>query len=591
MQTVTQKIGTEYTDWVMKDDDRRGASWIFISAPTGSGKTYFIFETLLKYLVSESKSMLYLVNRSILKKQLKDKVKDMSPEISNHIHIKLYQEIEKEIKLNEYNAGKSNDCTYDNMKQYMKYDCVVCDECHYFLSDSNYNTDTALSFRWIYDYFSKKIKIFMSATIDDIKLYIKAYDIIRAKKQEQYKYNYIGFDILNKIVEDANSFKELYRGMIFDKHNYVEYDIERNYDYLNITIINKENIVDCISNSAKTEKWLIFVDNIKFGNHLKKKFKDNAVAFLTSENKNDEEELKVVHDMATKEKTNKRIVIATSVIDNGINIKDIELRNVVIMADTEMEFIQMLGRKRKDGSTLKLYICKYDKQHFERRLRNTKEKINIANEYISYIIEKKDNYEYAYNENMAIEHLHIKYMRELAENTTKLNYARSIFNVYGGVLYLNLLAYNNLRRLREYYEYVIEQFDTNGESAYVKIQLAWLGMEGKAEDIINNSNVSIEERSLKKVADAFESKLGQAMSSDEWKGFSYSLRDDLRRLLDSLEIDEELKKVYNAVGKSDRGISNKSMKYLSEHFDLPYRLKAKDGMYTIERIMEDKSIK
>ena len=55
------------------------------------------------------------------------------------------------------------------MQYYENHDYVVCDECHYFLTDSNYNTSTGVSFRWIQEMFAHKIRIFMSATIDEIE--------------------------------------------------------------------------------------------------------------------------------------------------------------------------------------------------------------------------------------------------------------------------------------------------------------------------------------------------------------------------------------------------------------------------------------
>ena len=43
---------------------------IFITAPTGTGKTHFIFYTLLEHIIRNKKRLLYLVNRRVLKTQL-----------------------------------------------------------------------------------------------------------------------------------------------------------------------------------------------------------------------------------------------------------------------------------------------------------------------------------------------------------------------------------------------------------------------------------------------------------------------------------------------------------------------------------------
>ena len=45
-------------------------------------------------------------------------------------------------------------------------------------------------------------------------------------------------------------------------------------------------------------------------------------------------------------KFNCDVLITTSVLDNGVNIKDPDVKNIVLITDDEVEFKQMLGRKR-----------------------------------------------------------------------------------------------------------------------------------------------------------------------------------------------------------------------------------------------------
>ena len=51
------------------------------------------------------------------------------------------------------------------------YSYVACDECHYFLTDSNYNTNTWLSYQWVQKWLNQQIRILLSAAIGDIKDY------------------------------------------------------------------------------------------------------------------------------------------------------------------------------------------------------------------------------------------------------------------------------------------------------------------------------------------------------------------------------------------------------------------------------------
>ena len=87
---VEKRIGKDYVDW--KYNDR-----IFISAPTGSGKTTFILHTLLPYYSSQNLKILYLVNRRILKEQIKETISYLFHDQNRAISVMLYQEIEKKV--------------------------------------------------------------------------------------------------------------------------------------------------------------------------------------------------------------------------------------------------------------------------------------------------------------------------------------------------------------------------------------------------------------------------------------------------------------------------------------------------------------
>ena len=157
--TVSDVLGGEYQKW--KPNDK-----IFISSPTGTGKTYFILNVLLPYAYQKEKQILYLVNRRILKQQLERELSRELFEVRYHIKIELYQTIEKRMSNIRYNI--QNKCQQamgyrSVLLEFENYDYVICDECHYFLADSNYNTNTGLSFRCIQDIFSfsNKIRIFL----------------------------------------------------------------------------------------------------------------------------------------------------------------------------------------------------------------------------------------------------------------------------------------------------------------------------------------------------------------------------------------------------------------------------------------------
>ena len=118
-------------------------------------------------------------------------------------------------------------------------------------------------------------------------------------------------------------------------------------------------------------------DAKKYADKFKKQDRDE-VQFISAEYINDPEAVKEVEKIIHQNKQSARILIATAVLDNGINIEDIELRNLVILADAKTELIQMLGRKRKDGNKVKVYICSRSEAHFIRRQNNIKKQLELA---------------------------------------------------------------------------------------------------------------------------------------------------------------------------------------------------------------------
>lgn len=113
--TVADVIGEDYKGWKDKES-------VFISAPTGSGKTYFVLNTLLPYFSKAHKKILYLVNRQILKKQIEDEVDNLPIEQRESIKVVSYQSIERDILLTEKDSLKEDklplDFGYQRLKKF-----------------------------------------------------------------------------------------------------------------------------------------------------------------------------------------------------------------------------------------------------------------------------------------------------------------------------------------------------------------------------------------------------------------------------------------------------------------------------------------
>ena len=322
-----------------------------------------------------------------------------------------------------------------------------------------------------------------------------------------------------------------------------KYNIESNYDYVSVNILeNYNDLIEAVENGSK-KKWMIFVDSIVYGKQLEKTLKDklecDSIIFITTDYKKDVDGIREVDEISRESMFSKRILITTAVLDNGVNIKDLELQNIVVCADTEEQFIQMLGRKRKDGINTNLYIFKRDKVHFQRRLAMVEKVRKIAINYMK-TFEKwlnGDEKYYISKEGWLIQEQHCQIMKKMAENELDYKDVMKVFWVYGGILMLNLLAYHHLEILCSYYQRIIECFSTYGDNAFLQEQLKWLGKNQKETDeVINGCMKSRLDEARENVIDAMEQNKEKEMTKEErhlWYDFlrSYPVRFSRQKVL------------------------------------------------------------
>lgn len=527
---ISEKIKNEYKQWEAGDK-------IFISAPTGSGKSHFILHTLLYWRIEQriSGKMLYLVNRKVLKKQIEAEIRKMPLimacySIENWIDIETYQSIERALR---------NGNSQQLMNWFRQYDLVVYDECHYFYSDSNFNTYTQLSFDCLMNTFGNKIQIFMSATMEKVKKKIE--DVIPESVAQMQMVQ--GIDkILYNVVKKTRVF---------------EYEMPGSYDYVNIKVFKDYDDlkVKVKEDSEANTKWLIFVDNIERGKELKKSLENGKdsiskeeMIFIDANYKNDNEASEVVNEISEKSYASKKIVITTAVMDNGISFKDFELRNIVILADTRESFIQMLGRKRNDGKKITLYLCKRSQNHFSQRLQSINK---ILDFYMRYEKSLNAIYVWGYNEDTgesrrasAYSFLEFRsnmdYWKQLQNCYKQLSYqqvvmdaiwndkiydkaAKNMLYFYNGLVACNEFAAQKCDDLKQFYGDMANAMESD-ENAFLKQQLMWLGIENK-EKIIEEAQKDTDERNRDSIKEVFESVLNQDMNKEGYGSFLNQIRE------------------------------------------------------------------
>lgn len=310
------KIGTKFNDVLTKEViESWGNENIILNGATGSGKTYFIENNLHKYATNNWKSILYLCNRTALYEQVLLEVKE---EGLHNIHVMLYQTLQSKILNNE---------------ELKHYDYIVCDEWHYVLADAMFNIYTDVTYDWIISQ-KESCTIFMSGTAIDMFNKLKVENIVKKENEYIIPYSY-------DYVSECKFFEDKYK--IFD-------------------IIN--NIL-----TTTDDKIIYFANSTDFAIEVYNQFKKYAYFRCSKQSKNDmARELNNIECIATYNRDlitfNARLLISTKALDNGVDIRDKNIKHVICDIFDLESAQQALGRKRKidDDDKCIFYIRNYSKK-------------------------------------------------------------------------------------------------------------------------------------------------------------------------------------------------------------------------------------
>lgn len=308
------EIGAKYNDVITEE---MIISWkgegIILNGATGSGKTFFIENNLYTYAEKINVNILFLCNRTELYREI---LSEKKRNCLNRLHIMTYQALQEKLRNNE---------------KIDKYEYIVCDEWHYVLSDAMFNLYTDITYDWITSQ-EQSTKIFMSGTANDI---------------------------FNKLKEE---------GLVKSEFEYI---IPYDYSYAKVVFFKQRNRVYEIINDILTntdDKIIYFCNSLDFGIKVYNQFREYAVFRCGEKNKNIEAQkinnIECINyyreDLITFDK---RLLIASKALDNGINIIDKEVKHIVSDIFDLESAQQCLGRKRIVDETDKctFYIRNYTK--------------------------------------------------------------------------------------------------------------------------------------------------------------------------------------------------------------------------------------
>lgn len=567
---VTDVIGEEYLNWGPSDI-------IMIKAPTGSGKTYFCLHKLLSRAIGSGERILYFVNRKVLKSQLEKEKERFSDDlmregrsinVDEFIHFRTYQSVEMELK----NMVAQKASIAQKIYSYRNiYSIVVFDECHYFYADSNFNTNTELSYDFLTHCFNWKIQVFMSATMDKMERLIK-----------QYRPRYNWKD------EYFPSLKVRLNAQV-DRRKYLSYNCTKDYSYVTPKILrSRDEISEVINNDAyKGKKWLVFVDNKDLGKDIevelvkkRKIFSENDVVYIDAEF--DIKAQKTVDHIAQINFAKEKIVITTAVMDCGVSFHDIELRNIIILADTEESFIQMLGRKRKDGKAINLFVCQLDSNYFSKRLQSVQRKLSAYHKYKKLI----DGLYEVHGQNGSVEYwgpfafyragyspwfsMQTPILNSLLQSEAFTENMRGIIYFYQGIVANNKFAVRRLLDLEKFYEDMIAELAMDN-FAFIKKIYEWLDFpEEEIRINIVKKKEEVEAQCIQKIAAVIANYVGRELTSDENEKMKSELLEDVKYLLKNEKTWPDSVKAN--ILKNERPFSQDQFNRLMDFLKLPYTM-------------------
>lgn len=520
LKWVSDVIGDDYKKWKKGDI-------VTIKAQTGTGKTYFIKNVMIPN-IEDYEKILLVCNRKNLKRQLKKDLFDHYnipipktfkelDEVSSigNVTIMSYQTLAELKNRKEYGQGEFD---------LSMYDYIICDECHFFLSDSGFNNKCDLAFmELIRGRHINAIKIFISATMDEVK---------------------------TSIIKSVEDIKKVGFGS-YSRCNIHDYDTEIDYSYLDVKYFKKiKDIIQLIKNDKTDDKWLIFVTSKDKGNAIVDEL--NGIcecSFITKDTKIDEcDDLKGIINSS---KFNSKVLVCTKAMDNGINIEDEKLKNIVIMSYDKTTFIQELGRIRfdiNDAPIINLYIHTRSYSTFttllEKKIEPTQAKIE------------------EFNTDKVL--FNMKYDRNFHELPSNI-----FIKVKDGNFDINLNGHARLLKDKYFVEGMIESFKVDKDFAFIKEQLSWLGLE----DTFDVANLIVDVISLEN-ADDLEKFLKDSYENE----ILYTKEFFVDTINAIIEADDNLRVLFNKLdGGNSRSKGAKAYNKLfsNEKINLPYTVGSK----------------
>ena len=489
-----------------------------LKAPTGSGKTTFFIEELVPEARRREQAVLLIVNRSVLTEQLTNiylKELGIPPGAIEFSQAGIYPLGDLVVCSYQYMAQRLQDKDTPNIKigpfEAKEYAFVVCDECHYFIADSVFTTDSAPLVN-LPKVFAQSVRIYASATISPVRnVILKMEQVVDLAENFPHWEIWPGFRYArNNMISQIHS---NHNGLLQYAAFFEVTGAEPNYSYLHPRILADGQALwdDVIEQheAHRLHKAVVFVDSKKQGTDCKNKLNQHGIsaAFIFSEASSgsysmDELDKKVLEEIKAKSRFESvSVLIATSVLDNGTNLIDKDITHLYISGTEYMAAVQQAGRVRmyEEGQTLELVIPRRAKSYFSSRISQWNRQENLLDKWLDADAKTREDMFW----NGELEFLRTKFSYN--ESSHPKN---SIF-MFASLNYYRSDARDTLRRLE------------GSPDGYVKKALCWFGFN--LSDAVDES-LCCQSDAIEQLQTFLEETASKPLNKESWANFRQQLR-------------------------------------------------------------------
>lgn len=344
--TVSNKVAQEIVKWDSKEFS--SSRNIYIEAGVGVGKSFFVKNDLYNYAKEHNQQILFLIHRTKCVEQFTHELKRDGK--LDHIEVKTYQKVGSNLSIDNWENILLIDKSY--------FHWIVCDEAHYFCSDSEFNSGTTADLNFILNY-SKAIKIFMSATGEIFLDYCKSQKF-RLKKYElpisykyikslQFYYESDDLDMIQLKIDECIAMNKKCVFFIQKISKMVEY-------------YEKYKVVSAFSCSTSNQEYSSLL-NGEINQQRLKSITENEIL-----------------DLDTK------FLFTTTAMDAGVNINNSDLHEVFVDIYDIDTIKQCIGRKRLQSVNdyINLTVRAFGNKSIAQKKVRYEKGVEIASNFTSY---------------------------------------------------------------------------------------------------------------------------------------------------------------------------------------------------------------